>query len=86
MQGHSGISEGKTKPIDKSWVNVMLKSIFKQYGILVGGNTSLHLFRKIPGNRVLRLNNYLDESVILLMTLLSWITQHLQEICRHPGT
>ena len=58
-----------TKPIDKSWVNVMLKSIFKKYGILVEGNVSSHLFRKTLGNRVLRLNNYSEESVILLMTL-----------------
>ena len=55
-----------TKPIDKSWVNVMLKSIFKQYGILVEGNVSSHLFRKTLGNRVLRLHNYSEESVILL--------------------
>jgi len=58
-----------TKPIDKSWVNVQLKSIFKKYGILVEGNVSSHLFRKTLGNRVLRLNNYSEESVILLMTL-----------------
>ena len=58
-----------TKPIDKSWVNVMLKSIFKKYVILVEGNVSSHLFRKTLGNRVLRLNNYSEESVILLMTL-----------------
>ena len=58
-----------TKPIDKSWVNVQLKSIFKQYGIIVEGNVSSHLFRKTLGNRVLRLNNYSEESVILLMTL-----------------
>jgi len=58
-----------TKPIDKSWVNVQLKSIFKKYGIIVEGNVSSHLFRKTLGNRVLRLNNYSEESVILLMTL-----------------
>ena len=52
------------------WIkNVMLKSIFKQYGILVEGNVSSHLFRKTLGNRVLRMNNYSEESVILLMTL-----------------
>jgi len=57
------------KPIDKSWVNVQLKSIFKKYGIIVEGNVSSHQFRKTLGNRVLRLNNYSEESVILLMTL-----------------
>ena len=58
-----------TKPIDKSWVNVTLKDIFKRYGISVEGNVSSHLFRKTLGNRVLRLHNYSEESVILLMTL-----------------
>lgn len=58
-----------TKPIDKSWVNVQLKKIFKKYSIDVEGNISSHLFRKTLGNRVLRLNNYSNESVMLLMEL-----------------
>ena len=58
-----------TKPIDKSWVNVQLKKIFKQYGIECEGNISSHFFRKTLGNRVLKLNNYSNESVILLMEL-----------------
>ncbi len=57
------------KPIDKSYVNVKLKSIFRRYSISIDGNISSHLFRKTLGNRVLRLNNYSNESVILLMEL-----------------
>lgn len=60
-----------TKPIDQSWVNVNLKRIFKKYGITVEGNISSHMFRKTLGNRVLKLNNYSGESVILLMDLFS---------------
>ena len=60
-----------TKSIDKSYVNVKLKEILKQYGIVLEGNASSHLFRKTLGNRVLRLNNYSNESVILLMELFS---------------
>lgn len=60
-----------TKPIDKSYVNVKLKEIFKRYNISVDGNISSHLFRKTLGNRVLRLNNYSGEAVILLMELFS---------------
>ena len=58
-----------TKPIDKSYVNVKLKEIVKRYDINMDGNVSSHLFRKTIGNRVLRLNNYSGESVILLMEL-----------------
>ncbi len=58
-----------TKPIDKSWVNVELKRIFKKYGIELEGNVSSHMFRKTLGNRVLKLNNYSDESIVLLMEL-----------------
>lgn len=58
-----------TKPIDKSWVNVQLKKYFKKYGVQMDGNISSHMFRKTLGNRVLKLNNYSDESVILLMHL-----------------
>jgi integrase len=60
-----------TKPIDKSYVNVKLKELLKQYGIVLEGNASSHLFRKTLGNRVLRLNNYSNEAVILLMDLFS---------------
>jgi Site-specific recombinase XerC len=58
-----------TKPIDKSWVNVELKRIFKRYGIELEGNVSSHMFRKTLGNRVLKLNNYSNESIVLLMEL-----------------
>jgi integrase len=58
-----------TKPIDKSYANVKLKEIVKRYNINIEGNVSSHLFRKTLGNRVLRLNNYSGESVILLMEL-----------------
>lgn len=58
-----------TKPIDKSWVNVRLKEIFKKYGIEMDGNVSSHMFRKTLGNRVLKLNNYSNESIVLLMSL-----------------
>ena len=58
-----------TKPIDKSYVNVKLKELLKQYNIVLEGNASSHIFRKTLGNRVLRLNNYSNESVILLMEL-----------------
>lgn len=60
-----------TKPIDQSYVNVKLKEIFKQYNIVLEGNASSHLFRKTLGNRVLRLNNYSSESIVLLMELFS---------------
>ena len=58
-----------SKPIDQSFVNVKLKSIFRKYNISIEGNISSHLFRKTLGNRVLRINNYSGESVILLMEL-----------------
>lgn len=58
-----------TKAIDKSYVNLKLKQILKNYNINVEGNVSSHMFRKTLGNRVLRLNNYSNESVILLMEL-----------------
>ena len=58
-----------TKPIDKSYVDVKLKEILKQYDIVLQGNPSTHTFRKTLGNRVLRLNNYSNESIILLMEL-----------------
>jgi len=60
-----------SKPLDRSWVNVNLKRIFKKYGIEIEGNISSHMFRKTLGNRVLKLNNYSGESIILLMELFS---------------
>jgi integrase len=58
-----------TKPIDKSYVNVKLKELLKQYDIVLEGNVSSHIFRKTLGNRVLRLNNFSNESIVLLMEL-----------------
>jgi len=60
-----------TKPIDQSYANVRLKEIFKKYEISIEGNISSHMFRKTLGNRVLKLNNYSNEAVILLMELFS---------------
>lgn len=60
-----------TKTIDTSWLNVSLKRIFKKYGVEIQGNVSTHLFRKTLGNRVLKLHNYSNESIILLMELFS---------------
>ena len=57
------------KVITRSWANQMLKKIFKKYGIETGSNISSHLFRKTLGRRVLQLNNYSGESVLLLMNL-----------------
>lgn len=59
------------KPIDPSYANVKLKHIVRKYGIHIEGNISTHMFRKTLGNRVLRLNNFSNESVILLMELFS---------------
>ena len=58
-----------TKPIDKSYVNVKLKELFHKYDIHLEGNVSSHMFRKTLGNRALKLNNYSNESIILLMEL-----------------
>lgn len=60
-----------TKPIDRSYVNVRLKEIIRKYDISIESNVSSHMFRKTLGNRVLRLNNYSNESVILLMEMYS---------------
>lgn len=58
-----------TKPIDKSYVNVKLKELLYKYDIHLEGNISSHMFRKTLGNRALKLNNYSNEAVILLMEL-----------------
>ena len=57
------------KPIDKSYVNVKLKEIFKKYRVVNPGGS--HFLRKTMGRRILELNNYSNESVILLMELLN---------------
>jgi integrase len=58
-----------TKPIDRSYVNLKLKEIFKMYRIKVDGNVSSHTFRKTLGRRVMEVKNYSNESLILLMEL-----------------
>jgi integrase len=60
-----------TKPIDRSYVNVKLKEIFKKYSLHVEGNVSSHLFRKSLGNRVMKLNNGKNEALYLLMDMFS---------------
>ena len=65
------INRYSTKPIDQSYANVRLKEIFKKYEIPIEGNISSHMFRKTLGNRVLKLNGYSNEAVILLMELFS---------------
>lgn len=65
------LNKYSTKPIDQSYVNVRLKEIFKKYNIPLESNISSHLFRKTLGRRVLILNNYSNEAVILLMELFS---------------
>lgn len=61
----------KTKPIDKSYVNVKLKEIFKKYNISVEGGCSSHLFRKTLGRRVIKMNNGKNEAIYLLMDMFS---------------
>ena len=63
------LNKYKTKPIDKSYVNVKLKEIFKKYRVRVGGNVSTHTFRKTLGHRVMEVNNFSNESLVLLMEL-----------------
>ena len=58
-----------TKPIDKSYVNVKLKELFKKYRMKIDGNITSHSFRKTLGRRVMEVNNYSNESLILLMEL-----------------
>lgn len=64
-----------TKPIDKSYVNVKLKELFKKHRVKVGGNISTHTFRKTLGRRVVELNNYSDKSMLLLMDLFGHSSQ-----------
>ena len=63
------INKYGTKSIDKSYVNVKLKEIIKMYRIRLDGNVSTHTFRKTLGRRVMEINNYSNESLILLMDL-----------------
>lgn len=63
------INKYGTKSIDKSYVNVKLKEIIKMYRIKLDGNVSTHTFRKTLGRRVMEVNNYSNESLILLMDL-----------------
>lgn len=63
------INKYGTKCIDKSYVNVKLKEIFVKYRIKVNGNISTHTFRKTLGRRVMEVNNYSNESLVLLMEL-----------------
>ena len=63
------INKYGTKSIDKSYVNVKLKEIIKMYRIRLEGNVSTHTFRKTLGRRVMEVNNYSNESLILLMDL-----------------
>ena len=57
------------KPIDKSYVNTKLKELFSKNRIKIDGNISSHLFRKTLARRVMELNNYSNESLVLLMEL-----------------
>ncbi len=63
------INKYGTKSIDKSYVNVKLKEIVKKYRIKIDGNVSTHTFRKTLGRRVMEVNNYSNESLVLLMEL-----------------
>jgi integrase len=63
------INKYGTKAIDKSYVNIMLKEIMKKYRVKLDGNVSTHTFRKTLGRRVMEVNNYSNESLVLLMDL-----------------
>lgn len=58
-----------TKPIDRCYVNAQLKVIVRKYRIRTGGNISSHTFRKSLGRRVMEVNNYSNEALILLSEL-----------------
>ena len=57
------------KPIDRSYVNVKLKELFSKNRIKIDGNVSSNLFRKTLGRRVMEINNFSNESLVLLMEL-----------------
>lgn len=75
LNQHIFINKYGTKPIDKSYVNVKLKQLFRKYRVRVGGNISTHTFRKTLGRRVVELNNYSDKSMVLLMDLFGHSSQ-----------
>jgi restriction endonuclease S subunit len=55
--------------INMNKINVKLKELLNKYDIHLEGNVSSHMFRKTLGNRALKLNNYSNESMVLLMEL-----------------
>lgn len=63
------INKYGTKSIDKSYVNVKLKELVRKYRLKIDGNVSTHTFRKTLGRRVMEVNNYSNESLVLLMEL-----------------
>ena len=63
------INKYGTKSIDKSYVNIKIKELVKKYRIKIDGNVSTHTFRKTLGRRVMEVNNYSNESLVLLMEL-----------------
>jgi len=63
------INKYGTKSIDKSYVNVKLKELVKKYRLKLDGNVSTHTFRKTLGRRVMEVNNFSNESLVLLMEL-----------------
>ena len=69
LDEHIFLNKYQTKCIDRSYVNVKLKELFVKYRIRVKGNVSTHTFRKTLGRRVVEVNNYSSESLVLLMEL-----------------
>jgi integrase len=63
------INKYGTKSIDKSYLIVKLKELVKKYRIKLDGNFSTHTFRKTLERRVMEVNNYSNESLVLLMEL-----------------
>lgn len=57
------------KAIDKNYVNVKLKEIFKKYNVKTNGNISSHTFRKTLGRRVMEQHDYSNQYLILLSEL-----------------
>jgi integrase len=55
-----------TKPIDRCYVNSQLKLIADKYRLKISGQFSTHCLRKSMARRVLHVNNYSNESLILL--------------------
>lgn len=58
-----------TKAIDRSYVNLRLKQIFKKYNVRVDGNVSSHVFRKTAGREIMVKHNYSNQYLILLSEL-----------------